>query len=62
MIAVRCCSKFRAMRPIDFRYGHDRFAAKAQEVLRLDPFSGAAFVFRSIERTASRFWSRIEPA
>src|SRR4051794_12304626 len=36
-----------AMRPIDFRCGHDGLAAKVQEVLRLDPFSGAAFVFRS---------------
>lgn len=35
------------MRPIDFRCGHDGLAAKVQEMLRLDPFSGAAFVFRS---------------
>ena len=36
-----------ATRPIDFRCGHDGLAAKVQEMLRLDPFSGAAFVFRS---------------
>ncbi|WP_429041481.1 IS66 family insertion sequence element accessory protein TnpB [Bradyrhizobium elkanii] len=32
---------------MDFRCGHDGLAAKVQEMLRLDPFSGAAFVFRS---------------
>ena len=36
-----------ATRPIDFRCGHDGLAAKVQEMLRLNPFSGAAFVFRS---------------
>lgn len=36
-----------ATRPIDFRCGHDGLAANVQERLRLDPFSGAAFVFRS---------------
>lgn len=36
-----------ATRPIDFRCGHDGLAAKVQEMLRLDPFSGAALVFRS---------------
>ncbi|WP_179880084.1 IS66 family insertion sequence element accessory protein TnpB [Bradyrhizobium ottawaense] len=46
-----------ATRPIDFRCGHDGLAAKVQEMLRLDPFSGAAFVFRSNERIGSRFWS-----
>ncbi|MCK1499352.1 IS66 family insertion sequence element accessory protein TnpB [Bradyrhizobium sp. 188] len=29
-----------ATRPIDFRCGHDGLAAKVQEMLRLDPFSG----------------------
>jgi transposase len=38
---------YMATRPIDFRCGHDGLAAKVQEMLRLDPFSGAAFVFRS---------------
>lgn len=36
-----------ATRPVDFRCGHDGLAAKVQEMLGLDPFSGAAFVFRS---------------
>ncbi|MCK1334590.1 IS66 family insertion sequence element accessory protein TnpB [Bradyrhizobium sp. 38] len=31
-----------ATRPIDFRCGHNGLAAKVQEMLRLDPFSGAA--------------------
>ena len=35
-----------ATRPIDFRSGHDGLAAVVQEMLGLDPFSGAAFVFR----------------
>jgi transposase len=36
-----------ATRPVDFRCGHDGLAAKVQEMLGLDPFSGSAFVFRS---------------
>jgi transposase len=36
-----------ATRPIDFRRGHDGLAAAVQEMIGLDPFSGAAFVFRS---------------
>ncbi|MFC4842309.1 MULTISPECIES: IS66 family insertion sequence element accessory protein TnpB [Bradyrhizobium] len=36
-----------ATRPIDFRGGHDGLATEVQEMLRLDPFLGAAFVFRS---------------
>lgn len=36
-----------ATRPIDFRCGHDRLAAKLQEMLRLHSFSGAALLFRS---------------
>jgi len=51
-----------ATRPIDFRCGHDGLAAKVQQMLRLDPFSGAAFVFDRNERTGSRFWSGIERA
>ncbi|WP_271610509.1 IS66 family insertion sequence element accessory protein TnpB [Bradyrhizobium sp. CCBAU 21359] len=35
-----------ATRPVDSRCGHDGLAAKVQETLGLDPFSGAAFVFR----------------
>jgi transposase len=36
-----------ATRPVDFRRGHDGLAAAVQETIGLDPFSGAAFVFRS---------------
>ena len=36
-----------ATRPVDFRKGHDGLAAVVQETLRLDPFCGAVFVFRS---------------
>jgi len=36
-----------ATRPIDFRRGHDGLAAAVQEMTGLDPFCGAAFVFRS---------------
>ena len=48
-----------ATRPVDFRCGHDGLASKVQEMLGLDPFSGAAFVFRW---TGSRFWFGIERA
>jgi len=49
-----------ATRPIDFRCGHDGLAAKVQEMLRLDPFSGSAFVFRSkrADRIKILFWDR----
>jgi transposase len=36
-----------ATRPVDFRKGMDGLALVVQEMLGLDPFSGAAFVFRS---------------
>jgi transposase len=36
-----------ATRPIDFRKGMDGLAAAVQQVLKLDPFCGAAFIFRS---------------
>ena len=36
-----------ATRPVDFRKGLDGLAAVAKEVLKLDPFSGAAFIFRA---------------
>jgi len=36
-----------ATRPVDFRRGHDGLAAVVQETLKLDPFCGAVFVFRS---------------
>ena len=38
---------FLATRPVDFRKGMDSLAAVVQERLRLDPFSGAVFVFRA---------------
>jgi transposase len=36
-----------ATRPVDFRKGMDGLAAAVQQVLRLDPFSGVAFIFRA---------------
>lgn len=36
-----------AMRPVDFRKGHDGLSALVQETFGRDPFSGAVFVFRS---------------
>nr|WP_295462400.1 IS66 family insertion sequence element accessory protein TnpB [Mesorhizobium sp.] len=33
--------------PVDFRRGMDGLAAAVQEMLDLDPFAGAAFVFRA---------------
>ena len=36
-----------ATRPVDFRKGIDGLALAVQEVMGLDPFSGAAFVFRA---------------
>ncbi len=33
--------------PVDFRAGMDRLAALVQVTLRLDPFAGNVFVFRS---------------
>lgn len=36
-----------ATRPIDFRKGLDGLAAQVQEVLKLDPYCGAAFIFRA---------------
>jgi transposase len=36
-----------ATRPIDFRKGHNGLAALVQPIFGLDPFSGAAFIFRS---------------
>jgi transposase len=38
---------FLACRPIDMRKGFDGLAAQVASVLRADPFSGHAFVFRS---------------
>ena len=36
-----------ATRPVDFRKGHDGLATLVQQMFGLDPFSGAAFVFRA---------------
>ena len=36
-----------ATRPVDFRKGMDGLAAVVKEYLRVDPFSGAIFVFRA---------------
>ena len=36
-----------ALRPVDFRRGHDGLAATVQNELRLDPYSGLTVVFRS---------------
>lgn len=38
---------FVALRPIDFRKGIDGLSLAVQEMLELDPFCGAVFVFRS---------------
>lgn len=38
---------YMATRPVDFRRGMDGLAAAVQEMLGLDPFVGAAFVFRA---------------
>jgi len=40
--------------PVDFRRGMDSLAALVQVTLRLDPFAGDVFVFRS------RRWDRIK--
>jgi transposase len=36
-----------AMKPVDFRRGHDGLAATVQNELGLDPYSGLTVVFRS---------------
>ena len=36
-----------ALKPVDMRRGFDGLAADVAQVLRNDPYSGAAFVFRS---------------
>jgi transposase len=38
---------FVATKPVDFRKGLDGLSAVVQEHLKLDPFSGAIFVFRA---------------
>jgi len=48
-----------ATRPVDFRRGHDGLA-KVQQMLGFDPFSVAAFVFRSkrADRIKILVWDR----
>jgi len=41
-----------AVEPVDFRCGIDGLARLCREVLQVDPFSGAAFVFRNRRGTA----------
>lgn len=36
-----------ALKPVDFRKGHDGLAAHAQQVFKLDPLSGVVIVFRA---------------
>ena len=38
---------YMATRPVDFRRGMDGLAVAVQEILGLDPYVGAAFVFRA---------------
>ena len=47
-----------AMKPIDFRRGHDGLAATAQNELGLDPHSGVIVVFRSrkLDRLKVLLW------
>lgn len=49
-----------ATRPIDFRKGIDGLALAVQETLGLDPFGGAAFVFRArrADRIKILVWDR----
>ncbi len=47
-----------ATKPVDFRKGMDGLAAVIEHELRLDPFTGAAFVFRAkrADRVKIVFW------
>jgi transposase len=51
---------FVATRPVDFRKGMDGLALAVQEMFGLDPFCGAAFVFRSkrADRIKVLVWDR----
>ena len=44
-----------ASKPVDFRKGLDGLAALVKEVLKLDPFCGAAFIFRAKTPTDQDF-------
>jgi transposase len=43
--------------PVDFRAGMDRLAALVQVTLRLDPFAGDVFVFRSRRLDRIKPWT-----
>ena len=48
MIALPPGTKvFLACQPIDLRAGFDGLAAKVQQIIGADPFSGHVFIFRS---------------
>jgi transposase len=49
---------FVATKPVDFRKGMDGLAALVKEQLRIDPFSGAIYVFRAkrADRVKLVFW------
>ena len=51
MIALSPGTKvFLACQPIDLRAGFDGLAAKVQQIIGADPFSGHVFIFRSKRR------------
>jgi transposase len=53
MIAVTAAMRVRvAVEPVDFRRGIDGLARGCREVLSVDPFSGALFLFRNRRGTA----------
>jgi transposase len=47
-----------ATKPVDFRKGGEGLAALVRETMRLDPFSGVVYVFRSkrADRVKLIFW------
>ena len=49
-----------ALRPVDMRKGRNALAALAQEVMKVDPFGGALFVYVSRRFNALKiiYWNR----
>ena len=47
-----------AVKPVDFRKGHDGLAALVQSHLKKDPFGGAVYVFRAkrADRLKMIYW------
>ena len=47
-----------AMKPIDFRKGHESLTAMVKNELRKDPFTGTVFVFRAkkADRLKLLYW------